>query len=425
MFKKIVLENGLRVLTAPMQGTNTVTIFVLCGTGSDHESNEIAGISHFLEHMFFKGTKNRPTPDHIKHELDGMGSISNAFTSHEVTGYHIKAAKTYLDQSLDILADIYKNSLLDASEIDRERQVIIEELHKDKDTPTLYIWWVWENLLYGEQAAGRDVIGFEEVIRKLSREDFNNYFTHQYVSANTAVVVAGNFDEAKTIEKIKSLFLDTRNGSPMRQKPTVTESQSVPQLKIEYKETDQTHIALGFRGFDANHPDRYVAEVLSALLGGSWSSRMWDRIREKLGLAYTVWTTHTSYSNRGSLITYAGVAHKNVEETIRAALEEYKTICTVPVEEKELRRIKDYIKGTTLIGLEQSNEVASFVGTEEMVTGHPMTVDEVFAKIEQVTPEDISRVARMMIRPESLNLALIGPFKDASVFEAIIRGFTV
>lgn len=420
MFKKTVLENGLRIITAPMQGTNTVTVLVLCGTGSDYESREISGISHFLEHMFFKGTKNRPTPDIIKHELDGIGSVSNAFTSHEITGYHIKAGKSYLDQSLALLADIYNNSLLSAEEIDRERQVVIEEMHKDKDTPTLYIWWVWEQLLYGDQPAGWDVIGLEQNIRNLKREDFVNYFTNQYVAGNTAVVVAGNFDEAAIIEKVKQLFIDLRHAPPIRQKPALQEKQDKPMLRIEYKETDQTHIALGFRGLDANHPKRFAAEVLATMLGGSWSARMWDRIREKLGLAYTVWSAHESYSNRGYLITYAGVDHPNVEKTIRAALEEYKNICTGVVAADELKRVKDYIRGTTLISLEQSNAVASFVGAEEMLTGNPMTTDEVFAKLDAVTADDICVVARDIIKPASLNLAMIGPWKDEAVFQKII-----
>lgn len=420
MFKKITLENGLRIITAPMQGTNTVTVLVLCGTGSDYESRELNGISHFLEHLFFKGTKNRPTPDAIKHELDSMGSLSNAFTSHEITGYHVKAAKTYLGQSLDLLADIYKNSLLDAEEIEKERQVIIEELHKDRDTPTLYIWWVWERLLYGDQPAGWDVIGEERSIRGFRREDFANYFAHQYVASNTAVVVAGNFDEAKTAETIRALFTGVRHEPPMRSKAVVREEQFSPRLHIEYKETDQTHIALGFRGFDAKDHRRYSVEVLAALLGGSWSARMWDRIRDKLGLAYTVWSAHESYSNRGYLITYAGVDHGNVEKAIRAALEEYRKICDVPPAAEELKRVKDYLRGTTLIGLEASNAVASFVGAEEMVTGEPMTVEEVFAKLDAVRAEDVCAVAREIIRPERLNLAMIGPLKDEALFKGLL-----
>lgn len=421
MFKKIALDNGLRIITAPMQGTNTVTVLVLCGTGSDYEAKEIGGISHFLEHMFFKGTKNRPSPDLIKHELDSMGSLSNAFTSHEITGYHIKAAKTYLDQSLDLLADIYKNPLLDHEEIERERQVIVEEMHKDRDTPTLYIWWIWERLLYGDQPAGWDVIGEEKIIRALTREDFANYFTHQYVAANTAVVVAGNFDEQKTVAHIKRLFGDVRDGLPIRQKPAVREVQEAPRAQVEYKETDQTHIAIGFRGLDADDKDRYIVEVLATLLGGSWSSRMWDRIRDKLGLAYTVWGAHESYSNRGYLITYAGVDHANVEKTVKVALEEYKKVCDAPIHAEELQRVKDYIRGTTLIGLEQSNAVASFVGTEEMITGKPLTVEEVFAKVDAITSGDVCRVAKAIIRPERLNLALIGPFREKDKFEDLLK----
>ena len=423
MFKKTTLKNGLRILTAPMQGTNTVTVLVLCATGSDYESKEINGISHFLEHMFFKGTKNRPTPSHIKHELDGIGSISNAFTSHELTGYHIKAAKTYLDQSLDLLADIYGNSTLPEDEIERERQVIIEEMHKDRDTPTLYIWWVWERLLYGDQPAGWDTIGEEPVLRRLKRPEFYEYFQHQYVAGNTAIVVAGNIDEAKTIDRVKDLFADIRNESPIRKKPALVEEQKTPAILVEYKETDQTHIAIGFRGFDANDPRRHAAEVLSTLLGGSWSSRMWDRIRDKLGLAYTVFSAHESYSNRGYLITYAGVDHPNVEQTIRAVLEEYRDICREPVSQEELRRVKDYIRGTTLIGLEQSNAVASFVGGEEMLTGKPLTADEVFARIEAVTPEELCAVAKEIIRPEKLNLAMIGPFKEVKPFHKLLAEF--
>jgi len=264
------------------------------------------------------------------------------------------------------------------------------------------------------------VIGEERSIRGFRREDFANYFAHQYVASNTAVVVAGNFDEAKTVETIRRLFTGVRHEPPMRSKAAVREEQSSPRLHIEYKETDQTHVALGFRGFDANDHRRYSVEVLAAILGGSWSARMWDRIRDKLGLAYTVWSAHESYSNRGYLITYAGVDHGNVEKTIRVALEEYRNICDVPPLAEELKRVKDYIRGTTLIGLEASNAVASFVGAEEMVTGKPLTVEEVFAKLDAVAAEDVCAAAREIIRPERLNLAMIGPFKDEAPFKRLL-----
>jgi len=419
-YHKSVLPSGLRVLTVPMEGTNTVTVIVLCGTGSDYEAKEQGGISHFLEHMFFKGTAKRPTPDMIKHELDGMGSISNAFTSHEITGYYVKAAKTYLGQSLDLLADIYNNSALSEEEIDRERQVIIEEMHKDRDTPTLYIWWVWERLLYGDQPAGWDVIGEEDIIRRLRREDFSNYFHHQYVAENTAVVIAGNFDEQKTIKDVEKLFSGIRADAPFRKKAEYRDPDTA-RVSVSYKETDQTHIAIGFYGYDAHHPSRYIADTLATLLGGSWSARMWDTIRDKLGLAYTVWTSHESYSNRGQFVTYAGVDHKNVEKTISAALNEYRRIRDELVPAEEFERVKNYIRGTTLIGLEQSNAVANFIGGEEMLTGKPLTVEEVFKKIDAITPEDIRRVARDLFREEKLRLALIGPFKDAKPLEHILH----
>ena len=423
MFKKTVLDNGLRIITAPMQGTNTVTVLVLCGTGSDYESSEQGGISHFLEHMFFKGTARRPGPEIIAEELDQMGSIHNAFTSHEITGYFIKAGKGFLNQSLDILSDIYNNSFLKEEEVEKEKQVIVEEMHQDKDTPTTYVWWVWENILYGDQPAGRDVIGQEATVRGLKREDFVNYFFHQYVAANTAVVVAGNFDERASLELIKSSFLDIRHERPIRSKPPVSEPQATPAVAVSFKETDQTHMVIGFRGYDANHPRRYAADVLATLLGGGMSSRMFIEIRERLGLAYAVFTGHEAYSNRGYLTTYVGVDHRNVEKTLGATLKEYKRICDEPVSVRELSKVKDSIKGRTLIALEQSSAVANFVGVEELLTGQPLTVDEVFAKIDAVTAEDLAAVARELMRPEKLNLAMIGPFKDGDKFQKLLAEF--
>ena len=267
------------------------------------------------------------------------------------------------------------------------------------------------------------MIGEERVIRALRRDDFVSYFNHQYVAGNTAVVVAGNFEEEMLIQRVTQLFSGIRRDPPFRQKPSLVEAQNAPEVAVHYKETDQTHLTIGFRGYDANHPKRYVADVLATLLGGSWSSRMWDRIREKLGLAYTVMSSHDSYSNRGYLVTYAGVDHANVEKTIRAALEEYKNVCEKPIPAEELSRVKNYIRGTTLIALEQSNAVASFVGGEEMLTGAPLTVDEVFAKIDAVSGDDICAAARDMCRPERLNLAIIGPFKEKERFAEMIKEF--
>ena len=420
MFKKIVLPNGLRILTAPMKDTNTVTTLVMVGTGSDYETKNNNGISHFLEHMIFKGTKKRPKPLDIKRELDSIGSISNAFTSHEFTGYFIKAGKIHLDFSLDLLSDIYKNSLLKEEELIKERQVIIEEIHKYKDTPTSFIWRMWEHLLYGDQPAGWEIVGTEEVLKKLKRNDFVNYWSTHYVSANTAVIVAGNFDEKETVEKIKNYFSSIRVAKTGNS-PTVMEGQKKPMIGIGYKETDQTHVVIGFRGFPVSHKDIYALQVLSIITGGNWSSRMFETIREKLGLAYNVRTVEDSFSNRGYFVTYAGVDHSNAKKAIQTILNEYKKLRGKGVSQKELKLAKDYIKGTSLIGMEASDAVADFIGIEEIITGKPLTIDEVFGKIDKVTVNDINRVARFIFQPASLNMALLGPYKEKKEFEKILK----
>lgn len=423
MFKKITLDNGLRIITAPMKGTNTITVLVLCGTGSDYESREIGGISHFLEHMFFKGTKNRPNQETITRELDGIGAVSNAFTSHEMTGYFVKAGKTHFEKALDILSDIYRNSVLPAEEIEKERQVIIEERNMYLDTPQRHIWDVWEALLYGDQPAGWDVIGTEKTIRGVTREEFVNYFYNQYTAQNTIVIVAGNVDEGTAIDRVTAYFGDIRNEAPIRKKGEFHEEQSCPNLSVQYKESDQTHMILGFRGYDAFHPKRYMAEVAATVLGGSWSSRMFNTVRNKLGLAYTIKSAHESLSNRGYAVTYVGTSHINAEKALRAMMGEYKKLRDELVSEEELHRVKEYIRGTTLIGIEASDSVAEFVGTEEVVVGKPLTIDEVFAIIDAVTPENIQTVANELFVPEKLNLAVIGPYKETDTFKEILNGF--
>lgn len=423
MFKKVTLDNGLRVLTAPMQGTNTVTILVMCETGSDHDPDNELGISHFLEHMFFKGTSNRPTPQILAKELDSMGGYSNAFTSHEMTVYEIKVGKIYYQKALDIIADIYSNSLLNGEEIDRERQVILEERKFRYEDPGIYTGFLWEELVFGSRHGGFSSMGTEMMIRNLPAQSFREYFKTQYTAQNTIVVIAGNFDENRAVADVTRFFGAVRATTPRPPAP-YAESQTKPQLKIDFREKgNQTHIALGFRGLDAHNPDRYVGDLLSTILGASFSSRMFDTLRERLGLAYTVYTDHTNYGNRGYLFTYAGVAHENVEKAIQAMTAEYRKILDAPVEGEELERAKNSLKGRMLIRLESSDAMASFVGVEEAQTKKPLTVEEVFAKIDAVTPQALQAFARYYFRPERLNLALIGPFREEETFQKLIADF--
>lgn len=416
MFKKTVLPNKLRIITAPMNGTNTVTVLVMCNTGSDNETEKERGISHFLEHMFFKGTKNRPNPQIIKHELDGMGCAFNAFTSHEYTGYFIKAGHVHLDRALEILSDVYSNSLLSPEEIERERQVIIEEKHMNDDDPQSQVWRAYVNIMYGNQHAGWDVIGTEAHIKAFTPEQFSDYFKKQYTSKNTTVIVAGNINEKKTITTVKKLFGSVRSGNP-RPKFPFSVQQSKPAIKTVFKETDQSHIIVGFHAPDAFSKDRHAADMLATILGGNQSSRMWDTIRDTMGLAYSVFTMTDMSSNRGFLATYAGVAHNNLEKTLKAIRDEYVKIVEKGVTEQELARAKEYTRGHMLIGLESSNAVASFIGVEEAVTGKPMTVDEVFKEMNRVTAQDVQKIAQKIITGKGLNAAILGPHKNASAFQ--------
>src|SRR3989344_9461531 len=246
MFNKTIFPNGLRVLTAPMSGTNTVTILISVGTGSNYESKQNNGISHFLEHMFFKGTSRRPSKMEIAAELDGLGAVYNAFTSSEETGYFAKVGYQYFDRAFDVVTDIFLNSTLPAEEIERERGVIIEEMHMRHDDPQSRVGFLWEKLLYGDQPAGWETLGEEPIIRALKRDDFIEYFHSQYVAENTAVLIAGNIkDEQAVVEKIKSTFGSLRDGTS-RKSPEVSESQIHPELIHEDKKTDQTNLIIGF-----------------------------------------------------------------------------------------------------------------------------------------------------------------------------------
>lgn len=419
MFRKTVLDNGLRIITAPMQGTNTVTILILCETGAEYEPAAEYGISHFLEHMFFKGTKKRPTAQIINREFDSMGGFYNAFTTHEVTGYFSKVGKIYFEQALDILSDIYTDALLKPEEIERERQVIIEERKMRLDDPQTHLWHIWENLLYGDQLAGRDIIGEESTLRSIPAEAFPRYFQSQYTSKNTIVVAAGSFDESRAIGEIAKKFAGIRSGSP-RGKSEFQEAQTAPAARAFTKQTDQTHLILGFRGFGIFDPDRYPMSLLATILGGSMAARLPDRIREQMGLAYTIYSENASYTNRGNFYAYAGVTHENFPKAVGAILNEYRGILENPVTPEELARAKDLVKGRLLIQLEASNAVAHFVGEEEALTKEPLTVEEVFAKIDGVTPEDVSRAGERLIRPERLNLAVVGPHSGEDL-SALLR----
>jgi len=419
-FKKYIFTNGLRVLLVPQPESLATTVLVLVEAGSKYEKKEINGVSHFLEHLCFKGTKKRPTALTISSELESLGAVSNAFTGHEATGYYSKVRAENLDTILDIISDIYLNPVFNAEELEKEKGVIIEELNMYEDTPTRKVSDLFMELVYGDQPAGWDIGGTKEVIRSLQREDIIKYRSQHYVAKATTVVVAGNFDEKKTLLKIKELF----KAIPVAKKFSklkIIDSQNKPAVLVHHKSSDQTHIVLGFRAFSMYDKRRFVLEVLSDILGGGMSSRLFQRVREQLGAAYYVRAGSDLLTDHGLFAVSAGLDNRRADAVIRAILEELKKISTYKVSEAELQRAKNHLSGTMMIGLETSDELASFYGQQELFHKDIMTPKDMLKKIESVSAKEVLKVAQGIVKNEHLNLALIGPFKDKKEFEKILK----
>lgn len=410
-FKKIKIENNLRLILVSQPASLAVTVMVLVQAGSKYETKEINGISHFLEHMCFKGTKNRPNQMIIASELDSLGAEYNAFTGRESTGYFAKARNDYFEKLIDVVSDIYLNSIFDEKEIDKERGPIIEEINMYEDLPTQKIQETFFNLVYDDQPAGWDIAGTKENIQQLKREDFLKYRQEHYLANSTVVVIAGNFDLNAAETKIRDIFKVLNTGRQSSKLP-VKEEQTAPAQKIVYKELDQTHMILGFRAFDIFDDRRFALQVLADILGGGMSSRFFQKIRTELGAAYYVSASADFYTDHGLLMMNAGVDHRKVEETLKIALNEFVDLREKLVQPAELQRAKDHLIGNLFLSLERSDEIAAFYGGQEILTDQIFTPEEVASKIQQVTAEEVRGVAQAIIKPERLNLAMISPLRN-------------
>lgn len=416
-----VLPNGLRLLTIPMPSLESATVLVMVSAGSRYETKLTSGISHFLEHMAFKGTKNRPSAIAISSLVDGIGGEINAFTGKETTGYYIKSQAVHVDLSLDILSDMLRNSLFKAEEIDRERGVILEEINLYEDTPVRKIGDIYESLLYGDTPMGWDIAGEKDIIRKISREDFLSYMDSLYSPHNITVVVAGGIEVNKTEELVYKYFSDMKRFDTLRYKKVV-EKQVKPEVFVKHKKTEQVHIALGVRTVPLKDKRRHALEVLSAILGGGMSSRLFSEVREKRGLAYYVRSLSDHYQDCGSLVTTAGVDAKRVEEAITVILEQYHGIknSELRIQNDELKKAKEYLKGHLVLELEDSRSVASYYASRELLEEKIENPDELLKKIDFVTVEQIEDVAKTFFVPQALNLAVIGDFEDRQRFEKLL-----
>jgi len=395
-----------------MENANSVTVLVLVGTGSKYETKEINGISHFLEHMFFKGTKKRPNTLAIAETLDRVGGEYNAFTSNEMTGFWAKVASSHQDIVLDWISDIFLNSKLEPQEIEREKGVIIEEINMILDTPTAYISDLWDKLLYGDQPAGWRIIGEKENILKFDKGKITDYLKNHYSSSNTIICVAGDVKPRLIEEKIEKYFKSINKIKP-KQKVVVKEKQTKPQSLFYFKETDQTHLYLGVRAYNMFHPQKYAQMLLATILGGNMSSRLFISIRERRGLAYYIRTIPESNTDTGCLVTSAGIDHKNIEKVIKLILKEYQSFKNKLITKEELQKAKDYWKGTMSLSLESSDSQAPFYASQGLLEKDILTPEEKFKRIDEVSINDINKIAKDIFTPEKLNLAVIGPVEES------------
>lgn len=418
MFKKFTLPNGLRVLLIPQKGAKAMTLSILVEAGSKYETKEQNGISHFLEHMMFKGSKKRPTPLAIATELDRIGGESNAFTSHEHTGYWAKADASQFELVLDLISDIYLNPILDEKEIEKEKKVIIEEMNMYFDTPQRYVWDIWMALLYGDQPAGRPIIGTRETITRISQENLARYVSERYRAENSLVVVSGDFGE-QAIKQAEKAFSSIPTGSGAA-KLKVEEKQFQPAATVKFKKTDQAHIVLGVRAFSLFDERRWALGVLGTILGGGMSSRLFQRLREELGMAYYVGASADLFTDHGYFAAYAGVDVSRATVAISAILEEFATIVKKPVPADELQKAKDHIKGSLILNIETTDQLAGYFGPQELLRKEVHTPEENLERINKVSAEDIQSIAEEIFVSCHLNLAMIGPYEKQDDFRKML-----
>ncbi len=419
-YTETVLENGLRVITVPMKDNPTVTVLMLVEAGSKYETKEKNGISHFLEHMCFKGTTKRPSNNDISLELDNIGSHYNAFTSQEITGYYAKAQYIHIDKLLDIVSDMYLNPLLLEIEIEKEKRVIIEEINMREDIPQYKVQNLITELVYGDQPAGWDIAGPKENIKKMTREDFVNYRNKFYIAAASTIVISGNFDEAKILEDVKNIF----SVMPKKEKgikERVKESQSKPEIALFKKETDQTHMVLGVRTFNLYDKRDRVMNILVGVLDAGMSSRLFKKLRDEMGVCYYIGASQDASTDTGFFSVSAGVDSSRVKEVISVILEELKKLKTELVPPKELQKVKQNIAGTMYLGLESSDSLAKFYGGQEIINDKIRTPEEKKAELDSVTAPEVMSLAQEIFVDKSLNLAIVGRFENKADFEDILK----
>ncbi len=416
---KKTLKNGLRVITVPMKDNPTVTVLVLVGTGSDYEENKVNGISHFLEHMCFKGTVKRPNAQAISHELDALGCQYNAFTDHEMTGYYAKSDAENFKKVFDVVSDIYLNSTFPEAEIEKEKGVIVEEINMYEDMPARHVVDLFQEVLYGDQPAGRNIAGTKDRVRAMTRNDFVKYKKEHYVAKGTVIVVCGSVTKGEVDKEVAKHFSNVPTGQKGKKVKT-KDAQTKPKAFVKYKDTDQTHFVLGVRSFPLFDKRNYQLLLLGAVLGAGMSSRLFIKLRDEMGVAYYVRAYNDTSIDHGSFQISAGVNNARTEEVIKEILKECTMLVKEKVTDRELTKVKSFLVGNMKLSLEATDDVANFYGMQELMRRDVKTLDEKIKAIMKVTPGDIQKIAQTIFKNKNLNLALIGPYKESSKLQKIL-----
>lgn len=422
MVKKTKLNNGLRLVTKVLPNTQSVTVLILVGAGSRYESKDINGISHFLEHMFFKGAKKYQNTKEVSEAIDSVGGDFNAFTGKEYAGYYVKVAAEQISVAVDVLSDMLINSKFDQKEIDKERGVILEEYNMYQDTPMYQIGWDFEKLIFGDQPLGWDQVGTKELIASVTQKQFFDYLKALYTPDNTVIAVAGNFDEQKLQEQLEKLFVFGED----RQKKAYGFSAMLPlvrnqKVRLRNKKTEQAHVIVGFPGYADNSPKHYAAKLLSVVLGGNMSSRMFLSVREAHGLAYYISTTTDEYADIGTFSTNAGVSVDRIDMAISGIIAEYKLAASSGITPAELEKAKAFLKGKIILRLEDSEEYSHLIGKYELLQGESRSLEDIVKLIDAVKLEEVNAVAVDLFKEEELRLAVIGPYDDEKRFEKLLK----
>ena len=419
MYHKTTLDNGLRLLTSTMPHTRSVCISIFIGTGSRYEPDSEAGISHFIEHLLFKGTKKRPAAREISGAIEGVGGILNGGTDKELTVYWAKVAQHHFPLALDVLTDMLLHSRFNPQDVEKEGKVIIEEINMSKDSPSQQVNMLIDELLWPGHPLGRDIAGSKESVAAITRDAMLNFLHHQYQPNNTVISIAGNIQHQEMINAVSQVVSNWTNQQPHLEYSTY-ESKKARRVQVEKRPIEQAHLCLALPGLSLFHPQRFTLDLLNIILGEGMSSRLFTEIRERLGLAYSIHSYVEHFLDSGSVTIYAGVDPRNLETVINATLEQLlKLKETVP--EPELNRAKELAKGRLLLRPEDSRNVATWLGGQEILTGRILSPEQVISIVDTITAEELKQIAQEMIISSQLRLAVVGPVAKDEPLEELLK----